>query len=134
MTTEARRPSPYSRSTLYERVGGSSWFEALTAHFYGAVAVDPLLRPVYPDDLAGAQTRLCGFLIQYWGGPTDYSTERGHPRLRMRHMHFRIGAAERNAWYGHMADAVKAASLDPADEDAMLTYFASTALQLTNRP
>ena len=119
---------------MYERVGGTAWFETLTARFYAAVADDPVLRPIYPDDLAGAQRRLCGFLVQYWGGPTHYSDERGHPRLRMRHMPFAIGDAERDAWYRHMSNAVKAAELDPADERAMLEYFANAAAHLTNQP
>ena len=119
---------------MYERVGGSAWFETLTTRFYDAVAADAVLRPVYPDDdLTAAREHLCGFLIQYWGGPTDYSDERGHPRLRMRHVNFAIGAAERDAWFGHMADAVKAAGLDPDDELEMLTYFANAATHLVNR-
>ena len=118
---------------MYERVGGSAWFEALTTRFYDAVAADPVLRPIYPDDLVAARERLCGFLVQYWGGPGDYSAQRGHPRLRMRHMGFAIGAAERDAWFGHMSDAVRAGGLDPADELEMLTYFAGAAAHLVNR-
>ena len=120
-------------STLYQRVGGAAWFETLTGSFYAAVAADPVLRPVYPDDQAATQERLCGFLIQYWGGPADYSNRRGHPRLRMRHMGFAIGMAEREAWYRHMAVAVRAAGLRADDELAMLRYFAGTSLQLVNR-
>ena len=119
--------------TLYAKVGGSSWFEALTRRFYDAVAADPILRPLYTDDLAGAQRHLCGFLIQYWGGPADYSAERGHPRLRMRHMGFAIGDNERDAWYSHMCAAVKAGGLDPVDEVTMLEYFADAAAHLTNQ-
>jgi hemoglobin len=119
---------------MYTRVGGSKWFEALTKRFYDAVASDPVLRPIYPDDLAAAREHLCGFLIQYWGGPTDYSDQRGHPRLRARHMGFAIGAVERDAWYGHMSASVKAGALDPADETEMLAYFANAAAHLVNRP
>lgn len=118
---------------MYERVGGTPWFEALTARFYEAVAADPILRPLYTDDLEPAREHLCGFLVQYWGGPTDYSDERGHPRLRMRHAGFSIGPAERDAWFGHMSEAVKAAHLDPADEQEMLGYFANAATHLVNR-
>jgi hemoglobin len=120
--------------TMYERVGGSAWFEALTARFFAAVAIDPVLRPIYPEDLAGAQARLCGFLIQYWGGPADYTAARGHPRLRMRHAAFPIGTSERSAWYRHMADAVAAGGLSPEDEHEILRYFADGAIHLTNRP
>ena len=119
---------------MYEKVGGTPWFEALTARFYEAVADDPVLRPLYPDpDLEAARARLCGFLVQYWGGPDDYSAQRGHPRLRMRHVNFPIGAAEREAWFRHMSDAVRAAELEPADELEMLQYFANAAMHLTNR-
>jgi len=117
---------------MYERVGGAAWFEALTTRFYDAVEADPVLRPLYSDDLATARDHLCGFLIQYWGGPTDYSDARGHPRLRMRHVGFAIGAAERDAWFGHMSDAVRAAQLDPADELEMLGYFANAATHMIN--
>jgi hemoglobin len=120
--------------TMYERVGGAPWFDALTTRFYDAVAVDPILRPLYPDDLDGARDRLRGFLVQYWGGPTDYSDQRGHPRLRMRHVDFAIGAAQRDAWFGHMAAAVQAGGLGAADQEEMLEYFAMAANHMINRP
>jgi hemoglobin len=121
---------------MYERVGGQAWFEALADRFYGAVAADPVLRPLYPPDpagLAAARDHLCGFLIQYWGGPDDYSRERGHPRLRMRHAPFAIGVAERNAWYRHMTDAVVAGGLEPEDEAEMLAYFETAATHMINQ-
>jgi hemoglobin len=121
-------------STLYERVGGGAWFEALTRRFYDAVGADPVLRPIYPDDLDAARDRLCGFLIQYWGGPSDYSAQRGHPRLRMRHAPFAISPRERDAWYRHMAAAVRGGGLDADDEAGMLEYFAGAAAQLSNQP
>ena len=73
--------------TVYEAVGGLGFFEALVDRFYAGVADDPVLLPLYPeqDDLTGAKERLALFLAQYWGGPTTYSDNRGHPRLRMRH-------------------------------------------------
>ena len=120
--------------TMFERVGGTPWFEALTTRFYDGVATDPVLRPLYPDDLEPGRAHLCGFLIQYWGGPTDYSDARGHPRLRMRHVNFAIREPERDAWFGHMADAVRAAHLDPAAEQEMLAYFANAATHMINRP
>lgn len=121
---------------MYDRVGGRPWFEALVARFYRAVATDPVLRPLYPaepDRLAAAEQHLCGFLIQYWGGPDDYSQERGHPRLRMRHAPFSIGTEERDAWYRHMSDALQAGGLDPSDEAEMLAYFDMAAAHMINR-
>ncbi len=118
---------------MYERVGGRDWFVALVDRFYDGVEEDPVLRPLYPADLGPAREHLTGFLIQYWGGPTDYSDVRGHPRLRMRHAPFAIGDAERRAWYRHMSASVAAGGLSAIDEQEMLQYFAGTALHLVNR-
>jgi hemoglobin len=72
------------------------------------------------------------FLAQYWGGPAGYSAERGHPRLRLRHLPFRIGQAERQAWLGHMRAAVAASDASPADKRALLDYFDTAATSLVN--
>jgi hemoglobin len=93
-------------STLYERVGGEAFFVDLVARFYLGVAGDPLLRPLYPDDLKEPARHLALFLAQYWGGPGTYSEERGHPRLRMRHAPFVIGVGERDAWLRHMGESL----------------------------
>ena len=119
---------------MYERVGGAPWFDTLTLRFYDAVAQDPVLRPLYPDDLTAGREHLRDFLVQYWGGPGHYSEQRGHPRLRMRHVPFAIGEAERDAWFRHMADAVRAGGLAPEDEEEMLAYFAMAATHLVNHP
>ena len=92
--------------TVYSLVG-APFFAELVERFYEGVAGDAVLRPLYPSqDLTDAKARLCGFLVQYWGGPADYSAARGHPRLRMRHAPFVIGRAERDAWIMHMTRAV----------------------------
>jgi len=118
--------------SLYERVGGEPFFTALVDRFYAGVATDPLLRPLYPEQLEASKEHLGLFLEQYWGGPTTYSDQRGHPRLRMRHAHFVIGAAERDAWLRHMAAAVKSAGLHEADEQELLSYFSMAARSLEN--
>jgi hemoglobin len=127
-------------SSLYERVGGQAFFDALVEHFYAGVATDPLLRPLYPDDLEPPKRRLALFLAQYWGGPQTYSAERGHPRLRMRHMRFRIGPLQREAWLGHMRAALEANSsaqaISPTADDraALMAYFETAATSLLNTP
>jgi hemoglobin len=120
--------------TLYDRAGGTPFFEALVGRFYDGVETDPFLRPVYPEpDLAGARHRLTLFLIQYWGGPTTYDDERGHPRLRMRHAPFAIGPAERDRWLVHMRAAI-ADLAPPADVAAELErYFSMAAEAMRNR-
>jgi hemoglobin len=120
-------------STMYERVGGRDWFAALVERFYEAVEEDPILRPLYPPNLEGPRKHLTEFLIQYWGGPEDYSAKRGHPRLRMRHVGFSIGWRERDAWIDLMSAAVKAGGLKPEDEKEMLDYFNTSATFLINR-
>ena len=126
-----------SPSTFYDRVGGQPFFEELTSRFYAGVATDPVLRPLYPEDQEGfelARRHLELFLIQYWGGPAEYNATRGHPRLRMRHAPFPIGAAERDAWVRHMTDAVKAAGLAPLEEVQLLGYLTTSADHMVNRP
>ncbi|HEY0580657.1 MAG TPA: globin [Chloroflexota bacterium] len=119
---------------LYERVGGEPFFTALVDQFYDGLASDPLLRPLYPDDLGPPRRHLALFLIQYWGGPRTYSDERGHPRLRMRHVPFAIGTAERSAWLSHMLAAVQASPASAEDRDTLATYFETAATSLLNRP
>lgn len=97
--------------TVYELVGGKNFFKDLVNRFYDAVETDPVLRPMYPRDLRPSRARLAGFLAQYWGGPPRYSETRGHPRLRLRHMPFEIGRAEREAWMTHMTAALGAATI-----------------------
>jgi hemoglobin len=96
--------------TLYQRVGGTEFFERLVDEFYAGVATDDVLAPLYPEfpDFSGARHRLTLFLVQYWGGPTTYSDERGHPRLRMRHFPFHVGPLERDRWLHHMNAAITA--------------------------
>jgi hemoglobin len=121
-------------ATLYERVGGEAYFGVLVERFYEGVEQDPVLRPLYPDDLAPGKAHLTAFLVQYWGGPTTYSDERGHPRLRMRHAPFTIGTAERDAWLGHMTAAVRRGGRGEPEQNELLTYFEMAANHLVNTP
>ncbi len=110
------------------------FFEALVGRFYEGVADDAILRPLYPEpDLAPAQRRLTLFLAQYWGGPRTYDEERGHPRLRMRHMPFAIDPDARDRWLIHMRAAL--AELDPPSDvaAALERYIAMAAEAMRNR-
>jgi hemoglobin len=119
--------------TLYEAVGGMPFFERLVAEFYEGVIVDAVLRPLYPDDdLDGARHRLTLFLAQYWGGPTTYMEERGHPMLRARHMPFTVGAAERDHWLLCMAEAVERCTTPGTVRDRLMAYFVNAADHMRN--
>jgi hemoglobin len=132
-TSDTTATSPPAES-LYQRVGGDAYFQALVERFYTHVEDDPVLRPIYPKDLGPGRANLAAFLAQYWGGPPTYSANRGHPRLRMRHFRFPIGQWERNAWVGHMVEAVRASDASPADAEALISYFDSAATMLINQP
>lgn len=122
-------------STFYDRVGGSKTFSDLVSQFYARVAVDPILRPMYPEkDMTGAAQRLQMFLEQYWGGPTTYSDERGHPRLRMRHAGFSIACAQRDAWLSCMRGAVDGLDIEEGLKTELWTYLESAAASLVNQP
>ncbi len=133
LTAMLGRVTAETRS-LYERAGGTPFFEALVGTFYNEVATDPILRPIYPEtDLAPARRRLTLFLVQYWGGPTTYDDERGHPRLRMRHVPFAIGLEARDRWLALMRAAL-ADVAPPADiADELDRYFAMAAEAMRNR-
>jgi hemoglobin len=129
-------------TTVHEAVGGAPFFVSLVERFYVGVEGDPVLRPMYPDDLTESRRTLAGFLAQYWGGPPAYSEERGHPRLRMRHAPFVIGQVERDHWFAHMREAV-ISTVDDAELPAelaehivraMLDYFEMAASAMVNSP
>ncbi len=121
--------------TFFDAVGGEDTFRKLVDGFYAGVAEDPVLRPLYPDDdLGAASERLRMFLIQYWGGPSTYSQQRGHPRLRMRHVPFEIGVAQRDAWLRRMRTALDSIELPPAYDKLLWDYLESAAESLRNAP
>jgi hemoglobin len=118
--------------TLFDEVGGQPFFDALVERFYAGVELDPVLRPLYPDDLADPKRWLALFLGQYWGGPPAYSEEKGHPRLRMRHAGFRVGPVERDAWLRHMLAAIEGADASPDVAGQLVAYVTSAADFMVN--
>jgi hemoglobin len=123
-------------NALFDRVGGEPFFFDLVNRFYLGVAGDPLLRPLYPEDLAESSEHLALFLAQYWGGPRTYSDQRGHPRLRMRHAPFVIGLPERDAWLRHMLGALGRLEdeqrISPEDAVEFREYLEMAATSLVN--
>ena len=129
MTSDASDLPPY------DLMGGEQFFQDLVAGFYRRVATDDLLRPMYPEeDLGPAERRLRLFLIQYWGGPTTYSDERGHPRLRMRHAPYPVDLAARDRWLALMRESLDecGADLDPVVRDRLWLYLESAATAMMN--
>jgi hemoglobin len=120
--------------SLYQEVGGSDFFVELVNKFYEGVINDEVIISLYPDrnDLVGAKERLSLFLIQYWGGPTTYSDERGHPRLRQRHFPFAIGERERDHWLMHMQGAIDAMPTSDSVRTRLSEYMSNAAQHLVN--
>lgn len=121
------------QDNFYQAVGGRPTFDRLVRKFYAGVASDPVLLALYPEeDLEPAIQRLTGFLIQYWGGPGTYSQERGHPRLRMRHMPFAVNPDQRDRWLRHMRAAVDSLHLPPLQEATLWDYLDRAAHAMVN--
>ncbi len=130
--SEAPDPAPAPRS-FYDEIGGHDVFVRLVDAFYRGVAQDDVLRPMYPEaDLGPAKERLLLFLEQYWGGPTTYSQQRGHPRLRMRHAPFHVDPDARDRWLAHMRVAVDELQLSPLHEATLWDYLERAAQAMVN--
>ena len=130
-------PDLAEEETFYDRIGGAPAFRRLIGEFFREVRKEPELADLYPqDDWDGAKSRLLMFLEQYWGGPTTYSQERGHPRLRMRHAPFPVDAAAHDAWLAHMRAALDEAAatfqLSPDDETELWDYLSRAAFAMVN--
>lgn len=125
------------QTTTYDQMGGAPFFTMLVRRFYEGVAEDPALRPMYPDDdLGPAERRLLMFLTQYWGGPSTYGEERGHPRLRLRHAPYAVDETARDHWLDHMRtaldDTIAEHGLDPALEQELWRYLVGAAIAMVN--
>jgi hemoglobin len=115
------------------RLIGEGGFERLVAAFYRQIPGDDILGPMYPpDDLDGAERRLCDFLIGRFGGPQRYMEQRGHPRLRMRHAPFAIDERARNRWVKLMTRALEEAALPPDVDLALRPFFEDVATMMIN--
>lgn len=125
--------TPQDEPTVYDQIGAEG-FARLLAAFYRQVPDDDILGPMYPaEDLAGAEARLRGFLVFRFGGPPDYLTERGQPRLRMRHAPFPIDQAARDRWVLLMDRALEQADLPPDATEKLRAYLYDAATFMINQ-
>jgi hemoglobin len=118
--------------TIYEMVGGEKTFENLVEVFYEKIEADEALRDVFPDDLEEGKLWQKLFLTQLFGGPTTYSEQRGHPRLRMRHQPFSINAETGQRWLTHMLASIDEVGIQEPARSAMRQYFMRAAPHMVN--
>jgi hemoglobin len=122
-------------TSFFDEIGGEPTFRRIVASFYAGVAHDPVLRPMYPEaDLGPAEERFVLFLMQYWGGPTTYSQERGHPRLRMRHAPFAVDLDARDRWLAHFRAGLDSVDLTPEQDARFWDYVTHAATFMVNTP
>jgi hemoglobin len=113
---------------------GEEGFSRLVRAFYSQVPDDEILGPMYPaEDLVGAEQRLRDFLVMRFGGPPRYAEQRGHPRLRMRHMPFPIDQRARDRWMKLMNRALAETGLPDQVADTLRQFFDGTATFMINR-
>jgi hemoglobin len=118
---------------VYARIGEDG-FARLVRAFYAQVPGDAILGPMYPaDDLAGAEARLRDFLVGRFGGPNRYIEQRGHPRLRMRHLPFAIDRAARDRWVELMDHALDTAVIDAPARALLREFLHGMATFMINR-
>ena len=121
--------------TVYDLVGGDSFFKALVDTFYDKIDKDDLLRHMFPVSLEEPKKWNYLFMRMIFGGPDDYVPQRGHPRMRKRHFPFKIGLNERNRWFNLMMESIE--GLISKDHEAypiMKKYFDHMATKMINQP
>ena len=119
--------------SITDLAGGPDAFVRLVDAFYVRVEADPVLRPMYPEDLGPGKEHLALFLAQYFGATDLYSSRRGHPRLRMRHAPFPIDPEAAGRWAAHMLEAVAEQGFPPEVREAMEEYVVRATPTLVNR-
>lgn len=126
-------PEAPGGQTFYDEIGGYPTIAKIVDRFYEGVATDEVLRPLYPEeDLGPAAERFTLFLVQYWGGPTTYSDNRGHPRLRMRHAPFAVTPLARDHWLKHFRAGLDEANLTPEQDAKFWDYVTHAAQFMVN--
>jgi hemoglobin len=123
-------------TTLYETIGGEERIQAMVARFYDLMELEPkysALRAAHPGTLENARQRLFWFLCGWMGGPDYYTSRFGHPRLRARHLPFKIGIAERDQWVACMGQAMIETEVPEGLRDRLIESFYGTADWMRNQ-
>ena len=136
MNIEDKPPGNPPFETPFAWIGGESQVHALVDRFYDLMDLEPgyaALHAAHGTELVNAREKLTMFLTGWMGGPQRYTEQFGHPRLRMRHMPFSIGIAERDQWVACMDQAMQETAVDDALRTRLKESFMQTADWMRNR-
>ena len=134
--TDATPAQAPAQATPYKWIGGDAKVRALVDRFYDLMDLEPAyaeLRAVHPSTLDGSRDKLYWFLSGWLGGPNHYIERFGHPRLRARHLPFKIGIRERDQWMACMLQAMQESAIDPVLAERLAESFMGTADWMRNQ-
>ncbi|MBN3525427.1 globin domain-containing protein [Paenibacillus apiarius] len=118
--------------TIYEAIGGEATVRRIVEAFYPRVQADPLIGPLFPENIMPVMEKQFMFLTQFFGGPSLFSDEYGHPMMRARHMPFPITRERADAWLGCMREALTEIGLEPSLRDMVLERLSGPAYHFVN--
>jgi len=120
-------------TTLYEARGGDPAIRKLVETFYPIVQRDPVIGPLFPEDLEPVKEKQFLFLTQFFGGPPLYSMRYGHPMMRARHLHVPINVERADAWLNCMREALTRIGIDPELKEIVLERLRGPAYHFVNQ-
>lgn len=124
---EARKPN-----TIYEYIGGAETIRKIVEAFYPKVQKDPLIGPLFPEDIEPVKEKQFMFLSQFFGGPMLYSEKYGHPMMRARHLPFEITRERADAWLDCMRRALEEIGMDEETKQMLLQRLSGPAYHFVN--
>lgn len=121
-----------NQMSMYEWIGGEETIQRIVEAFYPKVQANPIIGPLFPEDITPVMEKQTMFLTQFFGGPPLYSNEYGHPMMRARHMPFEITLERANAWLGCMEEALAQIGLEEEKQVAILERLKAPAYHFVN--
>ncbi|MCG7410420.1 globin [Paenibacillus sp. ACRRX] len=120
--------------TIYEAIGGEQTVRRMVEAFYPRVQAEPLLAPLFPEDITPVMEKQFMFLTQFFGGPALFSDAYGHPMMRARHMPFPITPERAEAWLNCMRQAMQDIEMEPEIREVVIQRLSGPAHHFVNQP
>lgn len=120
--------------SIYDNLGGEQTLRAIVEAFYPKVQKDPLLSPLFTTDITVVMEKQYMFLSQFFGGPSLFSDEFGHPMMRARHLPFSITEQHGDAWLKCMGEALTDVGVEEPLRSFVLKRLSGPAHHFVNTP